>query len=104
MIDLPSSEQKLIWAQIHLNSLKERVSAFTKSNPVEITSHRKPRRPGYEAVFRIKKPTPPEIILGVGDVIGNMRDALDHLIWEMTLAYKGHPLPWTAWPIIRQRV
>jgi hypothetical protein len=103
MIDLPSSEQKLIWAQVHLNTLKERVNAFTKSQPVEITSHFKPNQPGYETVFRIKKLTPPEIILGVGDVIGNMRDALDHLIWEMTVAYTGHPLPRTAWPITWQR-
>jgi hypothetical protein len=103
VIDLPSSEQKLLWAQIHLNRLKKRISLFTKSNPVEITSHFKPKRPGYDTVFRIRKPTPPEIILGVGDVIGNMRDALDHLIWELTVAYKGHPLPRTAWPIVWQR-
>ena len=38
-----------------------------------------------------------------GDVIGNMRDTLDHLIWEMTVANTGHALPGTAWPIIRRR-
>ena len=32
-----------------------------------------------------------------------MRDALDHLIWEMTAANTGHALPGTGWPIIRRR-
>jgi hypothetical protein len=100
---LPSSEQKLLWAETHLNVLKKRVQAFTNSRPVEITSHFKPKRPGYDTVFRIKRLTPPEIVLRVGDVIGNMRDALDHLIWEMTVANTGHALSGTAWPIIRRR-
>jgi hypothetical protein len=103
MTDLPSSEQKLLWAETHLNALKKRVRAFTNNRPVEITSHFKPKRPGYDTVFRIKRLTPPEIILRVGDVIGNMRDALDHLIWELTVANTGHALPGTAWPIIRRR-
>jgi hypothetical protein len=103
MVDLPSSSQKLMWSQIHLDILKSRTEEFIKSRPVDITSHFKPTRPGFDTVFRIQQQTPPEIILGVGDVIGNMRDALDHLIWELTVAYNGHPLQWTAWPIIRRR-
>jgi hypothetical protein len=75
MVDLPSSSQKLMWSQIHLDILKSRIEEFIKSRPVVITSHFKPTRPGFDTVFRIQQQTPPEIILGVGDVIGNMRDA-----------------------------
>jgi hypothetical protein len=101
---LPSSGQKLVWAQVHLDALKKRIEIFGKGNPVEITSHFKAKRPGYDTVFHIRQNTPPEIVLGVGDVIGNMRDALDHLVWELTVAYTGHPLKWTAWPIVWQRI
>lgn len=103
MTDLNSSERKLVWAETHLDALKKQVQAFINGRPVEITSHFKPKRPGYDTVFRIKRRTPPEIVLRVGDVIGNLRDALDHLIWELTVANTGHALPGTGWPIIRRR-
>ena len=94
-----SSIQKLAWANYHLDKLKEAAELFVQKDTVGIESEFKAKRPGYDLVFSVLQLPPPDIVLRTGDVIGNLRDALDHLIWELTVAYNGSQLPGTAWPI-----
>ncbi len=41
----------------------------------------------------LKPPPTAELSLIIGDCIHNVRSALDNLAFELTLAYKGAPLP-----------
>jgi hypothetical protein len=88
-----------------LEELKPLADAFEKGNPAEITSYFKPKRPGYDLVFQVVKETPNPIPLLTGDVIGCLRDALDHLVYELTVAHSGEPAREhkTAFPVCEYR-
>jgi hypothetical protein len=88
-----------------LHELKPLADAFEKDDPAIVTSHFKPKRPGYDLIFRVVKETPDPIPLLTGDVIGCLRDALDHLVYELTVAFSGKPKRshQTAWPVCEYR-
>ena len=103
--DAPSSFLKWAWAYHHLGTLQKLAERFENSQPAEIVTKFKPKRPGYDRIFQVTKPTPEPIPLIAGDVIGCLRDALDHLIYELSVAYSGAvPLDIkVAFPICERR-
>src|ERR1035441_8770743 len=86
-----SSFLKAAWAEQHLDALKPLVSGYEESEPVLVKSNFKPHRPGYDMTFHVIKAPPVEFALIAGDVIGCLRDALDHLVYELTVSYSGIP-------------
>lgn len=80
---------KYAWAKHHLKNLKQTAGAFEKSEAATVTAHFKPKRAGYDLRFHILRPVPIVISPQIGDVVGCLRDALDHLIYELTDAHSG---------------
>lgn len=103
--DSSSSLLKYAWAEHHLNALKMAVGVYEKSQPAVIRSHFKPHRPGYDLTFHVIKWPQSDISLMAGDVVGCLRDALDHLIYELTTHHAGVPARshQTAWPVCEYR-
>lgn len=52
--------------------------------------------------FQIREEPPPRFGVILGDVLHNLRSALDHLIWQVTLLDGGKPDSRTQFPIVRE--
>jgi hypothetical protein len=81
-------------AQIHLRSLDRLVAEFRASEPYTVVP-RPTDTPGRtEYRLHIHKPMPVEISTTIGDILHNLRSALDSLAYE--LARRGLDRPMTA--------
>src|SRR5215213_8436860 len=88
-------------ANVHLDFLRERVKSFTQ----DLDSYEVETKDDWQTakVFVHGKPVPVVEEWGpiIGDVVHNLRSALDHLVWQLTIA-NGHtppnPIPWRGQP------
>ncbi len=94
---------KLARAHHHFAKLKADIQRFERSNPAVLVPEFKPNRPGHDIRFIVRKPVPIRYGPMIGDVIYNLRAALDYAVYELTIAHTGHPLDGTAFPICRTR-
>jgi hypothetical protein len=80
-------------ANMHLSLLDERIQRFVDSNPYKVETEPGPNR-GEEIVYAntLREPPTQEWSAIVGDIVHNLRSALDHLVWQLTLA-NGHTPP-----------
>src|SRR5688572_5840097 len=80
---LEAIRSKIKWAEKHLGHLHGRITAFMNSRPYKVRAERHPetRQPIY--YIDSVEPTPFEIAACAGDVIQNLRAALDHLAWRL---------------------
>lgn len=71
-------------AKKHLNDLEIEIGAFVNSNPYEVRGERNPQtgQPFYY-VASVARDIPIRVALIAGDVIQNLRSALDHLAWNI---------------------
>jgi hypothetical protein len=82
---------KLQRAAHHIHDLSARCSSFLAEQPFKLLRH--DRRRAGETVFRIKaeKPIPAELSLVIGDIVHNMRAALDLTIFPMAAPRADKP-------------
>jgi hypothetical protein len=86
---------KIEWAGVHLKTLEDLVREFRQDHPYEIISeHEASTGDDLRRVKFLRAPRD-EISLALGDVIGNLRSSLDHLVCELT----GGPCEETFFPI-----
>jgi hypothetical protein len=103
MASLEPVRLKVARANEHLDALKVEIARYYDTNPAEFvadpTIHTDSN--GEEYVFgRFKADTPPEhIAVVIGDVLQNLRSALDYLVWELVLANKEQPGKKNSFPI-----
>jgi hypothetical protein len=90
---------KLMWAHKHLIDLDVAVKRFETEDPAALMPEFLPKRPGHNFRYVVTKQPPTELGLMIGDVIDNMRSALDHAVYELTVANIGHEVPQTAFPV-----
>jgi hypothetical protein len=90
-------------AHHHLIELKADIQRFEESDPAELVPEFKANRPGHDIHFIVRKTVPIEFGPRIGDVIYNLRAALDYAVYELTIAHTGHALDGTAFPICRTR-
>ena|ERR1022692_542913 len=82
---------KVVWASKHIGDLQVECDRFQESYPYSIDIQRDPQT--RETVYylrSIRKPKP-DIALIAGDVLNNLRSALDHLMWQF--ARQHVPVP-----------
>lgn len=88
-----------VWAKLdrgeeHLKTLASEIDAFINRDPQPFGFSIPYLNPetGWHTVYGIVEDTPPER-LGVilGDVLHNIRSALDHLVWQLVLLNGGEP-------------
>jgi hypothetical protein len=79
-------------AQHHLRLLDRLVAEFRSSEPYRVVP-RPTDTPGRtEYRLHIHKPVPPEISTTIGDILHNLRSALDSLAYEMALRSRDRPM------------
>jgi hypothetical protein len=86
--DLSGVYLKLDWANTHLQTLRKKLETFEKGNPApfgfrtEETS--RPDKSVEYVLYAIVRETPPaDLAPVIGDVLHNVRSALDHLVYEL---------------------
>ncbi len=100
-LDLSGAWTKIRRADVHLSTLHERIQSFLDSDPneVEIQSY---SETGEVAIYAEPRREPPVLEWSaiIGDVVHNLRSALDHLVWSLTVHHQPSPPP----TLSRQRV
>jgi hypothetical protein len=92
---------KLDRAKSHLDDLVEAIKRFYETDPYDGVVKDNPETQRREFTVTQADPLPDELALISGDVIHNLRSALDHLIWQLIIANGGKPNENAAFPIWR---
>jgi hypothetical protein len=97
---LAGIREKLHRAESHLNDLDVEMSAFTDGMPYPLGDP-KPNADHTVWVIPLKLRRPLPLLWGVvlGEVVHDLRSALDHTIFQLTLDYMGSELQRTGFPI-----
>jgi|ERR1043165_827506 hypothetical protein len=83
----------------HIDELGIACTKFIDSKPYTVGRDTDPKT-GYNRYYVTDlKPPPLEIGLIAGDVIHNLRSALDHLAYQLVIVNGGIPSRWTSFPI-----
>ena len=102
---ITGSRLKVKRAGKHLNELERKVQAFLDRHPDEFTRQLDPDDLDYLIYEIPPNPAPPSTFGPVfGDVVHNLRSALDHIAWNLALlnlqGSSQEPYKFTAFPII----
>lgn len=84
-LDLTECLARCEWASQHLRRLHEAIVAYEESDPYTIR-HDFNSVAYTSSVYITPKPVPLAISFMAGDVVHNLRSALDHLAWQLALA------------------
>jgi hypothetical protein len=82
---------KLDRAKKHLNDLEEGVNRFFETDPYELFVEDNLEAGQRQHKIRRVDPVPDALGLIAGDVIHNLRSALDHLVWQLVIANGKKP-------------
>ena len=88
---LASAGFKVDRAKEHLSSLKEAVKAFLDTAPYKIGTKREPHSRKLIYYMASLEPVPWRVSALAGDVLNNLRSALDHLAFQLFFAGTGKP-------------
>lgn len=90
---------KLEWAKKRIGDLDAALMAFYETKPHRVTPNDDLQ--SGQHVLKVSRidPVPFEVLLIAGDMLHNLRSALDHLIWQLVLANGQTPTKATAFPI-----
>jgi hypothetical protein len=83
--DLTECLARCEWASQHLRQLHEAIVVYEESDPYTIR-HDFNSVAYTSSVYIAPKPVPLTISFMAGDVVHNLRSALDHLAWQLALA------------------
>lgn len=89
---IKSAELKLIRAGKHLRAIKRAIATYAASKPHKIVSKSKRKKK-----LNIPKSPPREICILVGEMVYQMRSALDHLAFEMVKRNPSGKAPPVRW-------
>src|SRR6185312_2824449 len=87
-----SADMKLQRAQVHLDALNAKVSAWIDSKPYKITPETDFQRGEY-IITTVIQDVPMDFSAIAGDFIHNLRGALDHLVWILAAVGTNHTRP-----------
>jgi hypothetical protein len=92
---------KLERAQFHLKNVDDLAGPLEAACREAVVGH--PEQDGRQYVYRISEVPPIDPLIGIilGDAVHNLRSSLDHLAWQLVVAYGGTPSDKTAFPILR---
>jgi hypothetical protein len=96
---------KLDRAKTHFQTLNKSIGAFKRSKAHDFVVTEVDPSTGEKVVHLkvLKEPKNPEWGLILGDVVHNLRSALDHLVWQLVLLNGKKPRRQNQFPIIRAK-
>jgi len=100
---LSGVEAKRARATDHLNTLFDATREFIESEPYVVTEKFDAERNRFIYNVAARRDPPESIGVILGDVVHNLRSALDHLVWQLVLLYGNHPGRWNQFPIYSGR-
>jgi len=86
--DRTGIDLKIERAKKHLRDLETALERFNETDPHEVVTKNNGE---WEKVIGRVDPLPDCLALITGDVVHNLRSALDHLIWQLVIANGGEP-------------
>src|SRR5580658_216761 len=90
---LDGSRLKVIRAQKHLNSLKDDLRRYEQSKPYGLTIENDIHVPGFVVPnWHITTEPHPYLSTIIGDILCNLRSALDYVAWELAAKHVGRAL------------
>ena len=100
---LDGCNEKLNRAHEHLAALRQAHDAYLGTKPFVADQVFKPE--GSEIIFvgRVLRPPPLRIGVIIGDLIHNLRSALDHLVWQLVLDNGETPTRDNQFPVCTRR-
>lgn len=91
---------KAKWADDHIGHLNREIRNFLNTGPYIINSKKDPQTREYIFTFMGAEPFPRCVPGLVGDILFNLRSALDHLAWQLVRANRERPGIGTYFPIV----
>jgi hypothetical protein len=93
-IQIDSIKAKLQHAEGYLNSVKDEVKSWMNENPYSITRETNSDSTRYSLILRInKEPALQKWSLVIGNIVHNLRCALDHLVYAIAIHESGQYPP-----------
>ena len=103
MIDLRGISLKVTRAERHRKKLGDLINTFLKSSAYTLFVDREKENGYYIVRVRVLSLPPDEISPIIGDIVHNLRSALDHLACQFVLDTGAKPTFDTAFPIFADR-
>jgi hypothetical protein len=97
--DLSGVDRKIEWAKRHLADLKKSIDDTLKAHPCRFVGQMNPKTGEYVLGVQGLPAMDPAWSLSVGDIVHNLRSALDHLAWQLVILDGGTPDENTQFPI-----
>lgn len=85
----------------HLKTLDQQITVFLESKPYEVVAEFDAQERTYIYRVKIQRDVPLGIRVLTGEVLGQLRSALDHLAWQLALLNGPIPAESTEFPIFR---
>jgi hypothetical protein len=92
---------KIARAREHFDTLSAEVGRFIDSRPYQAVGEDEAETGDWVVRVRFEGQLPFRCSAIVGDIVHNLRSALDHLIWELVLANGATPTDKTGFPIFK---
>lgn len=84
----------------HLEELEREIASFFDENPYRFFRDSNPQNLDYYTYKFPPQPAPPPALSVIlGDIVHNLRSALDHVAWQLALRTTDDPYKRTAFPI-----
>lgn len=99
--DLSGVDAKIGWAKCHLAALKEAIDDTLDAHPCQLVGQMDRETGAYVFTVHNLPAMDPTWGLRVGDVVHNLRCALDHLAWQLVILENKKPNRNTQFPIRR---
>jgi hypothetical protein len=103
MIDLTGIGWKLLRADAHREELQSAIDGFLFSNPYQFITDFDRAASAYVIRARVREEPPATLGVIVGDIVHNIRSALDHLACQFVLHSAGTPTRQTAFPMFIEK-
>src|SRR5579863_2868849 len=103
MADLSGVIAKLDRADEHRFAFEDLYEAFAQSEPYGIFTEFDPKTGWHILRWQVVREPPfTELALLFGDMISNLRAALDYLVWQLVLVSGNRPGRRTAFPVVKR--
>lgn len=99
---LSGCQLKLDRAYEHVEALNREIAGFLKRKPYEPVGKFDRETSEYLVWMRVRDTPPVRWSIIIGEMVHNLRSALDHLAWQLVRANGGKPTRDTGFPIFTQ--
>jgi hypothetical protein len=98
----PSAQAKIARARVLIDSLNDEVDSFRNNRPYSIAEHDDEETGTRYAILTVRE-VPLTLSARIGEILYDLRSALDHVVTDLTVTHNGQELPGTEFPVYADR-